>query len=116
MKELLWGQSTISRYGCSAEGPHRGTLPLTFSVTALIYVAPLDIIICKYISSIIIIIVAFVTGHGSFSEWKSAFPICVAYDWHVFPSVSDGAVSGFHFYAFFADVIDLVPVILSLHL
>jgi hypothetical protein len=28
MKELLWGQSTISRYGCSAEGPHSGTLPL----------------------------------------------------------------------------------------
>jgi hypothetical protein len=31
MKELIWGQSTISRYGCSAEGPYRGTLPLPYS-------------------------------------------------------------------------------------
>jgi hypothetical protein len=38
MKELLWGQSTISRYGCSAEVPHRGTLPF-FTLACTLYVA-----------------------------------------------------------------------------
>jgi len=44
-------------------------------VTALIFVAPLDIIICKYICSIIIsiIIVAFVAGQDSFFQEMEQF-------------------------------------------
>jgi hypothetical protein len=55
-------------------------------VTALIFVAPLDIIICKYICSVIIsiIIVAFVVGQVSFfQEMEQFLPtlrrICLAY-------------------------------------
>jgi len=65
-------------------------------VTALIFVAPLDIIICKYICSIIIIIiiVAFVTGQGSFfQEMEQFLPILRRICLHVCPSVSDRAAS-----------------------
>jgi hypothetical protein len=53
---------------------------LYICVTALIFVAPLDVIICKYICStiiiIIIIIVAFVPSHGSFfQEMEQFLPI-----------------------------------------